>query len=332
MVITQTPYRISLFGGGTDLPPWYRQYGGAVLSTTIDKYCYISCRVLPPFFEHRIRVVYSKVESVMKVSDIQHPAVRGVMEFLDVNEGLEVHHDGDLPARSGMGSSSAFTVGFINAIYALRGEVIGKEDLAYQAIDAEQNVMKENVGCQDQVAAAFGGLNHISFRPDDSFHVRPIILTKERYRSLNSHLLLFFTGFTRISSDIAKTHLENINKKEQHLHRMGAIVDEATEILTKNGDITLLGEMLHEGWMLKRDISSKVSTSTLDEIYELGIKAGAKGGKILGSGGGGFMLFFAKPEDHPAIRNALSPLLEVPFSFDFNGSRVIFYNPSLNIY
>lgn len=327
MVITQTPFRISLFGGGTDFPEWYRKNGGAVLSTTIDKYCYISCRLLPPFFEHKSRIVYSLIENVKEISEIKHPAVRGVLEYLDVTEGIEIHHDGDLPARSGIGSSSSFTVGLIHAIYAMRGEILGKHDLACQAIEVEQKVINETVGAQDQVAAAYGGINKISFRQDDTFEVQPILMTREKYQNLNSHLMLFFTGKTRSSSHIAKTHVENIDKKEKQLHSMQAYVDEAIGVITKSRDLSEIGEMLHESWMLKRELSDKVSTKLIDEIYQAGREAGAIGGKILGSGGGGFMLFFAKPEQQTKIRAKLSHLLEVPFQFEFSGSRTIFYDP-----
>lgn len=329
MIISRTPFRVSFFGGGTDYPAWYRAHGGSVLATTIDKYCYISCRHLPPFFHHKHRIVYSKVEEITEVESIQHPAVKAVLQVMEVNEGLELHHDGDLPARSGLGSSSSFTVGLINAIKALRGQIISKHDLAKQAIHIEQEVIGEPVGSQDQVSAAFGGFNRIDFSPDDTFNVNSLIVNKERKEELESHLMLFFTGISRFSSEIAKTKIANLSQREQDLKVIRAQVDEAVSILqSPSANITEFGKLLHEAWRHKWNLSKAVSSEEIDQIYQTGLSAGALGGKLLGAGGGGFMLFFVKPEDQPRIREALRRLISVSFKFENDGSKIIVYNPT----
>lgn len=328
MIISRTPFRVSFFGGGTDYPGWYRENGGSVLATTIDKYCYISCRYLPPFFEHRYRIVYSNVENVKSISEIEHPAVRAVLSSMKCEKGLEIHHDGDLPARSGLGSSSSFTVGLINALMALKGQHIAKEEIAKLAIHIEQNVIKENVGSQDQVSAAYGGFNKIEFRKDDSFQMTPIILPKERLNELQQHLMLFFTGISRTASEIAKSKIENISKRQEELARMKQMVDEAISILQgQNRSILEFGHLLDECWRYKKSLSAKVSTQQIDHLYEEGIKAGAIGGKLLGAGGGGFMLLFAKPKHHEKVRVALKSLVNVPFAFEDSGSRIVLYQP-----
>ena len=328
MIITRTPFRISFFGGGTDYPGWFRKNGGAVLATTIDKYCYISCRQLPPFFEHKHRIVYSLIENVRNVDEIQHPAVRAILRWSGCEKGLEIHHDGDLPARSGLGSSSSFTVGLVHALAALDGRYVTKDSLAKNAIDIEQNVIQENVGSQDQISAAFGGFNHIEFRKDDTFHVSPVILPKERQRELQSHLMLFFTGFTRIASDVAKSKIENFKNRNTELKRMEAMVNEAIQILqNEKTPIEELGKLLHESWLYKRNLSSMVSTPAIDAMYEQAISAGATGGKILGAGGGGFLLLFVRPELQSKVRERLNGLIHVPFEFEDSGSRVVLYQP-----
>ena len=288
MIISKTPFRISFFGGGTDYPEWYHENGGSVLATTIDKYCYISCRHLPPFFEHKHRIVYSKIESVKTTEEIQHPVVRAVLSNLSITDGLEIHHDADLPARSGLGSSSSFTVGLINVLNALKGLQISKQDLAKQATYIEQEVLKETVGSQDQVLAAFGGFNRIDFHPYDSFSISPVIINKDLVEQLQSHMLLFFTGLSRFSSDIARDKVSNFTNRFQELTQIKEMVDEGMSILqSPSTPIIDLGKLMHESWKLKRSLSAKVSTPKIDEIYEAGIKAGATGGKILGAGGGG---------------------------------------------
>jgi D-glycero-alpha-D-manno-heptose-7-phosphate kinase len=328
MIISRTPFRVSFFGGGTDYPGWYREHGGAVLATTIDKYCYISVRELPPFFDHRFRVVYSHVENVKEIREINHPAVRGVLEWMKAEKGLEIHHDGDLPARSGLGSSSAFTVGLISALHALNGRHISKDALASEAIHVEQCVLREPVGLQDQVSATFGGFNHISFRHDGSYEVRPIILPRERLESLQSHLMLFFTGISRLSTDVAETVITNLNVRTPQLREMQAMVDQAIGILSSpTTDLSDFGRLLHESWLLKRQLSDRVSTSTVDELYDVARRSGAIGGKLLGAGGGGFMLLFARPEDHPWIQEALAGLISVPVRFETSGCRIVLYQP-----
>ena len=329
MIISKTPFRISLFGGGTDYPEWYHESGGSVLATTIDKYCYISCRHLPPFFEHKHRIVYSKIESVKTTEEIQHPVVRAVLSNLSINAGLEIHHDADLPARSGLGTSSSFTVGLINVLYALKGLHVSKHDLAKQAIYIEQEFLKENVGSQDQILAAFGGFNRIDFNADDSFNITPVVINKDLICKLQDHMLLFFTGLSRYASDIAKDKIANIKNNFRELTQMNEMVNEGLSILHRPSDaIKDLGTLLHESWKLKRSLSTKVSTSQIDEIYETGINAGAIGGKILGAGGGGFILFFAAPENHNKIRDRLKNLVHVAFNFDNTGSKIVVYEPN----
>ncbi len=329
MIITRTPFRISFFGGGTDYPTWYREHGGSVLATTIDKYCYISCRYLPPFFEHKHRIVYSFIENVRSIEEIQHPAVRATLAWAQIEAGLEIHHDGDLPARSGLGSSSSFTVGLVHALRGLRGQLISREDLARDAIHIEQDLIGENVGSQDQVSAAYGGLNRIDFKPSGAINVSPIILPAQRKEALRSHLMLCFTGVSRIASEVAKSKIENLEKRSAELKRMQAHVDDAIAILqTPSVSIEEFGRLLDESWQLKRSLSDRVSTPHIDELYAEARKAGALGGKILGAGGGGFLLLFARPEDQPAIRARLDRLVHVPFNFDDSGSRIVLYQPN----
>lgn len=327
MIISRTPFRISFFGGGTDYPVWYREHGGAVLATTIDKYCYISCRYLPPFFEHKSRIAYSKIETVKSNSDIEHPAVRGVLSYLKVEEGVEIHHDGDLPARTGLGSSSSFTVGLLHALYALKQTMPTKMQLIREAIHVEQDILGENVGCQDQAITAHGGLCRIGFLPDDTIHVTPVIVNRQRLAELQAHLMLYFTGFSRTASEIAKEQIEKTKDRKSELSAMFQLVSEGTSILTGNSDLASFGSLLHEGWRLKRSLTSKISSSEIDQIYDAARKAGCIGGKLLGAGGGGFMLLFARPEDHLRIRKALSQFLCVPFGFETNGSQIMYYEP-----
>jgi D-glycero-alpha-D-manno-heptose-7-phosphate kinase len=327
MIISRTPFRISFFGGGTDYPAWYREHGGAVLATSINKYCYISCRTLPPFFDYKTRILYSKIELVKSPSEIQHPSVRAALQFLKIDDGIEIHHDGDLPARTGLGSSSTFTVGLLHALYAYRGRMASKMQLARDAIHIEQEVLQETVGVQDQVITAHGGLNRIDFAPDDTFSLSPLILRKDRLVSFQNHCLLVFTGFTRTASEIAAEQVKKTPQNRSELKQMYQMVSTATDILKGDGDLAEFGRLLHENWQLKRSLSSRVSTSEIDAIYDAGRQAGAIGGKILGAGGGGFMLFFAPPEKHPKIRAALDKFLHVPFRFETLGSQIIHYEP-----
>jgi len=329
MVITRTPFRISFFGGGTDYPGWYREHGGAVLATTIDKYCYITCRHLPPFFEHKHRIVYSRIENARENNDIEHPAVRAVLNWGNIVDGLEIHHDGDLPARSGLGSSSAFTVGLAHALYSLRGQMVSKDTLARDAIHIEQDLIGENVGSQDQISAAYGGFNRIDFHQNDAFDVSPVILSAIRRDELRDHLMLFYTGVSRIADAIAKSKIDNLKNRKTELNRMREMVDEALAILADSRvSIDEFGKLLDLCWKHKRLLSDQVSTSQIDQIYEEALRAGAIGGKILGAGGGGFMLLFAKPERHAAIRERLKELVHVNFNFEDLGSRVVLYQPN----
>jgi D-glycero-alpha-D-manno-heptose-7-phosphate kinase len=328
MIISRTPFRISLFGGGTDYRPWFREHGGAVIGTAIDKYCYISVRRLPPFFEHKSRIVYSQVELVQTIADIKHPAVRGILDEMKVNVGLEIHHDADLPARSGLGSSSAFTVGLLNALHALGERMISKQQLACEAIRIEQDVLKENVGSQDQLWAAYGGFNQFEFFSDGTFAVTPFILSQERRDELAQSIMLFFTGFSRYASDIADGTIKNIHNRQGQLRNIREIVDRAAHILhDAKAPLRELGELLHESWRLKQELADNVSNPQIDEIYEAGREAGAIGGKLLGAGGGGFMVFLVEPDKRDQVRERLRKLVHVTVGFDHEGSKIIFYQP-----
>lgn len=332
MVISRTPYRISFFGGGTDYPTWYLKYGGNVLAATINKYCYLTCRYLPPFFEHHLRVVYSKIESVKHYSEVQHPAVRETLRFLNFEKGLEVHHDGDLPARSGMGSSSSFTVGLLHALHALKGLMPNKKQLARESIHIEQDLIRETVGSQDQISAAFGGLNQITFTRDNDFQIHPITVSPRRLQELVCHLMLFYTGVKRTASDVARSYVDHVEERSDLLNRMGAMVQEGIAILNSQDDIGRFGQLLDEAWRLKRSLSTKVSNGFVDELYALAKSHGALGGKILGAGGGGFLLLFVLPHRQKALREALSKFIHVPFNFESSGSQVIFYEPQTEDY
>lgn len=326
MIISRTPFRISFFGGGTDYPTHYKKHGGAVLSTSINKYCYINCRYLPPFFEHKHRIVYGIQEKVKEISEIKHPSVRECLNYMKIDQGVEIHHDGDLPARAGLGTSSSFTIGLLKALYALRGEMVAKRKLALDAIHVEQELIKENVGSQDQVITAFGGLNKIVFNGDDEFQVYPITIKEERSNLLQNHLLLYFTGFSRTASEIAGEQIKKTPKKEKDLKRLAEMVDEAIDILNNsNSDISDFGRLLHESWMIKRKLTDKITNSSIDKIYDTAMKAGAIGGKLLGAGGGGFILFFVEPEKQKQVREKMEDLLYVPFKFEKLGSQIIYY-------
>jgi len=329
MIISMTPYRISFFGGGTDYPLWYRENGGIVLSTSINKYCYITCRYLPPFFKHKHRFVYSHIENVTDISEIKHPSIKAVLESMNWEQGLEVHHDGDLPARSGLGSSSSFTVGLLNALTALRGEQLSKKDLAGRAIHIEQEIIKEAVGSQDQVASSYGGFNKIEFQRDDSFNVQPIVLACEKKKYLESHFMLFFTGISRNAAETAKSKIENIGNRKKELTRIGQTVEEALSLIYSSGSFAAeLGQLMHEAWQYKRSLSDKVSNKTIDEIYEAAREAGAYGGKLMGAGNGGFMVFMVKPELQEQVREKLKHLTHVPFEFENFGSKIALYQPN----
>jgi len=348
MIISRTPFRISFFGGGTDYPLWFEKNKGAVLATAIDKYCYITCRYLPPFFDHKSRIIYSQMEHVHKVDEIDHPAVREVLRFLKIKKGVEIHHDGDLPARTGLGSSSSFTVGLLNSLYALKGVMPTKDRLAREAIYIEQVKCKDNVGCQDQTLAAYGGLNFIEFGGSNHLQVQKMTLTKKKLESFQNHFMMFFTGFHRkpskgskivdvtgdkkelkrtTSSQIVSYQLQKIKENKQSYKDMYDMVLKGVDVLNK-GQLTEFGKLLHEAWLVKKSMSNKISTPRIDEIYNVAINAGALGGKILGAGGGGFIVFFAKPKDQKKIRQKLKGLLEIPVKFEDQGSQIIFYQPN----
>jgi D-glycero-alpha-D-manno-heptose-7-phosphate kinase len=325
MIISKTPFRISFFGGGTDYPAWYTQHGGQVLSTSINKYCYICCRHYPPFFLHNFRLSYSKQENCVNIADIQHPAIRQTLRYLNWGEtdGLEINQIGDLPARTGLGTSSAFVVGLINALYCLRSEQVSKHSLALQSIHIEQNLLKETVGSQDQTASAYGGLNHIKFETDGKIKVEPIVVSQSTIRDLESHLQLYYTGIQRTASEIAKSYIENMTKTtEQIIKELGYIVNDAISDL-RIGDWVSFGMWLHDSWRLKKGMSDNVSNSFMDDMYTAARNAGAFGGKILGAGGGGFMLLLVPPEKQASVREVLRNFALVPFQFETSGSQII---------
>lgn len=328
MITTRTPLRISFFGGGTDYPIWYREFGGSVLSTAIDKCCYITCRQLPPFFEYHSRISYSRIENVNLNSAIEHPSVRACLQYMGVDEGVEIHHVADLPARTGLGTSSAFTVGLLLGLYALRDQMRNKHALASDAIHVEQEVIKEAVGSQDQISAAYGGFNRINFNTDGSFEVKPVITSPDRLTELQQHFALFFTGFSRTASEIAQEQIRMTLQRKHELETMFQMVNEAEAIVTNpNRSLDEFGHLLHECWKVKRTLTQKITNSNLDEIYEAGRSAGALGGKLLGAGGGGFMLFYVPPERREAVRARLKNLLCVPMKFSNRGSHVVVYEP-----
>lgn len=328
MIITRTPLRISFFGGGTDLPDFYRKYGGEVISTTIDKYLYINCRHMPPFWDHKHRFVYgSNTELPSELDEIDHPAIREVLRFLKIDYGVDMHYNTDIPARSGIGSSSSFTVGLLNALNGLNGKIKSKYELTKESIYVEQEMIKEPVGSQDQTAAAYGGFNHIIFRQDGEIEVHPITISQERITELNKHLLLVFTGFQRYSKDIEKKKIDNIGNKIDNLLDMKRYVSQSLDILDSGVDICEFGALLNDTWKQKRGLSENVSDERIDGLYDRGIANGAIGGKLLGAGGGGFMLFFVKPEDRKRLKESIHDFLCVPFKFENSGSQVIYYRP-----
>lgn len=327
MIITKTPFRMSFFGGGTDMEDYFKEYGGAVLSTTFDKYCYVNVRHLPRFFDYSTELSYSKTERVTNVEEIQHPAIREAMKMLDMHE-IRLTYEADLPARSGLGTSSSFSVGMLNAFYALKGKYADKKKLADEAIYLERVLCNEAGGWQDQIAASFGGFNRINFGPDD-YEVLPIIISPERKKQLNNNLMMFFTGFTRFSSEVQKANAESAPiDKNIYLKQMYDLVDEAELVLVdKTRDLDDFGRLLNKTWKLKRQTGGSVSTNSIDGLYARGIEAGALGGKLLGAGGGGFLVFYVQPEKQEAVRTAMSDLMYIPFEFEDGGTRVIHYTP-----
>lgn len=326
MIITKTPFRMSFFGGGTDMEEFFRQYGGAVISTTFDKYCYVNVRHLPRFFDYTTEISYSKTERVKSIEDIEHPAIRNAMKMLNMHE-IRLTYEADLPARSGLGTSSSFAVGMLNAFYALKGKYVDKKELADEAIYLERVLCAEAGGWQDQIAASFGGFNRINFNAD-GYEVLPVIISPERKRRLNDNLLMFFTGFTRFSSDVQKANRQGYHDKTAELKEMLSLVDDAERVLTdKTTDLDDFGRLLDHTWKLKRQTGAAISTDTIDALYSKGIAAGALGGKLLGAGGGGFLVFYVQPEYRESVMKAMSDLLYIPFRFEDGGTRVIHYSP-----
>lgn len=328
MVITKTPFRMSFFGGGTDIPDFFRENGGAVLSTTFDKYCYVTVRHLPPFFDYKTHLTYSKVEYVDENKEIQHPAIRNTMEYLNIHN-VRLTYESDLPARSGLGTSSSFVVGMLSSFYALKGQYVDKKRLADEAIYIEREMCGEAGGWQDQIAAAYGGFNRIDFGAD-GYEVRPLIISPERKKQLNESLLMCFTGFTRFSADIQKRNNVTSAETQRQLAEMKTLVDEAEKILTnKKASLTEFGRLLDTTWKMKRQTGSQVSTEAIDILYQRGIDAGATGGKLLGAGGGGFLLFYVEPDKMKNVKEAMKELLYIPFCFENSGSQIIHYTPEV---
>lgn len=327
MIITKTPFRMSFFGGGTDMEDYFKENGGAVLSTTFDKYCYVNVRHLPKFFDYNTELSYSKIERVTNVEDIKHPAIREAMKMLDMHE-IRLTYEADLPARSGLGTSSSFVVGMLNAFYALKGKYADKKKLADEAIYLERVLCNEAGGWQDQIAASFGGFNRINFGPD-GYEVLPLIISPERKKRLNDNLMMFFTGFTRFSSDVQKANsATSPDDKKMMLKKMKNLVDEAEAILVNDEkDLDDFGRLLDTTWKLKRQTGGSVSTNSIDALYDKGIKAGALGGKLLGAGGGGFLVFYVQPDKQDSVKKAMSDLMYIPFEFENGGTQVIHYTP-----
>ncbi len=327
MIITKTPFRMSFFGGGTDMESFFKENGGAVLSTTFDKYCYVNVRHLPRFFEYSTELSYAKTERVSNVDAIEHPAIRNAMKMLDMKE-IRLTYEADLPARSGLGTSSSFAVGMLYAFYALKGKFVDKKRLADEAIYLERVLCNEVGGWQDQIAASFGGMNRIEFNKDGTYDVNPIIIHPERKKQLNENLVMFFTGFTRFSSDVQIINQAGYKEKVKQLQQMYSLVNDAEKILEdKNSDLDDFGRLLDTTWRLKRQTGGAITTNSIDELYEKGLSAGALGGKLLGAGGGGFLVFYVQPEKKAVVMNAMKDLLYVPFQFEDGGTRVIHYSP-----
>lgn len=326
MIITRTPYRISFFGGGTDYPTYYKNYGGAVLNTSINHYSHIMCRFLPPFFGHKYRIRYYKTEHTNTLNDIQHPVVRECLRIFGIERGIEMVHSGDIPAMTGIGSSSAFTVGFLHALHALTGKMIAKRPLAETAIRIEQDILQECVGSQDQIAAAFGGMNKIEFFPDGSFLVHPITTSHERLSQLNKSLLFFFTGLQREAHTVAADQIKRTSQNRSELAELHSLVDAGVSVLNSDTTLDDFGKLLNESWRIKKTLSNNISNGSLDSIYETAMRAGALGGKLCGAGGGGFFLFYVPEERKSVVMTALAELLHVPFKFDSIGSHVAFYS------
>lgn len=330
MIITKTPFRMSFFGGGTDMPSFFNDYGGSVISTTFDKFCYVNVRHLPPFMPYMSELVHSKIERVNDIEDIEHPLIRETMRFHDIHE-IRLTYEGDLPARTGLGTSSTFAVGMINAFCALKGKYMSKRMLAEEAIKLEREILKEHGGWQDQIAAAYGGFNRIDFK-DNQFSVRPIVINPDRKKQLEENLMLFYTGIQRFSSDIQKNTFSNPQDKVKQLLDILSLVDEAESILSdKNVSLNEFGKLLDLTWKLKKGTGTKVTLSSIDDIYNKALQAGVIGGKLLGAGGGGFLLFYVEKDKQEYVKKALSELMAVPFNFEDEGASIVYYKPIVYI-
>lgn len=329
MIITRTPLRISFLGGGTDYPAYFRQHGGATLATTIDKYTYVTVSSLTEFFDHRVGVYYSRVERVKNLDEIEHPSVRECLRFLHIEHGVEIHIASDLPARTGLGSSSSFTVGLLKALHAFKGEMIGAEQLAREAVYVEQNMIRERIGCQDQYSCAHGGLLHLKFDCDGRISVTPVVLNQDRFQELQQRLMLFYTGIQRTAHEILEEQIERTRSGQinAELKSIGTLVEQGMHLFSNSTELAELGTLLHEGWMLKRRCSAQISNSFIDELYGRARATGAIGGKLLGAGGGGFLLLYVEPDRQSHVRQALPELRQVNFSFDNSGSTIVFYRP-----
>ena len=327
MIISRTPFRISFFGGGTDYPAWYENYGGMTLSTTINKYAYITMRELPPFFNYKHRIQYYRKEEVNSLEEIKHPVVREAAKLLDVKKGMEIVHNADLPARSGLGSSSTFTVGLLNTLFGIKNRMVTKRELALNAINLEQNIIGEAVGSQDQTIASFGGFNLIEFNKYKTFQVQEIMISEDRLKSLEENLLLCFTGFSRTAENIARSQIKATPKKKKELKMMMEITTHAKEIIYNHKvSVDEFGKLLNEQWFLKKSLTKYISNKDIDNIYNAAMNAGAIGGKLLGAGGGGFLLFYAQKKNHKKIKHSLKDKLFVPFRFEKTGSQIIYYS------
>ncbi len=328
MIITRTPFRISFFGGGTDLPDYYRNHEGEVLSTTIDKYLYITCRHLSPYWDYKHQFYYgARTEYITDIDEILHPSIRETMRFVNPQQGIDMHYNTDIPSKSGIGSSSSFTVGFLNALNGLEGKMTSKEKLLSDSLYIEQEMIREPVGSQDQAAAAYGGLNHIIFRKNGDIEVHPIVVSKSRIDELNANMVLVFTGFQRFSKDIEEKKIQNIESRLTELHEIKKYVGQALEILNSNRNLNEFGALLNDTWNRKKKLSDNVSDERIDGLYELGMKNGAIGGKLLGAGGGGFMLFYVEKDKKAMLLDAMRGKVCVPFHFEDTGSQVIYYKP-----
>lgn len=324
MIVSKTPFRISFFGGGTDYPKWYLKYGGGVISTSIDKYCYISCRELPPFFSHTHRIVYSKIENAKNINDIKHPVVREILKKFNIKAGLEIHHDGDLPAKSGIGSSSSFTVGMLNALNALKKKKITKCQLAHQAIFLEQKILKENVGSQDQIAAAYGGFNYINFNKNGTFEILKNKFKKKNIDQIEESIVLCYTSLSRISGHVAKKKLSNLHLKKLKFEKLNYLTVDAKKLLSsQNFKLKEFSELVTDSWMVKKSLANEVSNNKIDQIFQYSLQNGALGGKLLGAGAGGFLMFIIPKNKKKQFIKKMKKYICFDISFDKEGSQIL---------